>query len=240
MPVLVVIPARLGSTRLPRKLLQPLGGVPLVVRVAERLQSFGLADRLIVATDADAIETVVAAAGFEVARTSPAHPSGTDRVWEVAARPGFDEYDAIVNAQGDSPFLPYGAVAGALAMLGRGFDLGTAAVPLAGWERDDLSRVKVAIAPEGRALAFSRSPLASAPWRHLGVYAFTRDALRRITRSEPDPAERALGLEQLRALALGLSIGVAMLGEDAGPSVDTPADLEKARTHWTLMHEAVS
>ncbi len=239
MPVLVVIPARLGSTRLPRKLLQPLGGVPLVVRVAERLQSFGIADRLIVASDAPEIDAAVRDAGFESVRTSPGHPSGADRIHEVIGLPEFHSYDAIVNAQGDSPFVPLSAATGALAMLGQGFDVGTAAVPLDPLEREDPSRVKVRIGARGEALAFSRAPLSGESWRHLGLYAYTREALGRMSRSAPVAAERAEGLEQLRALALGLTIGVATLGEDSGPSVDTPADLVKARAHWTLMHEAV-
>ncbi len=239
MPVLVVIPARLGSTRLPRKLLQPLAGVPLVVRVAERLQSFGLADRLVVGTDDPEIEAVVTRSGFEAILTARGHRSGTDRVSEVAGRAEFREFDAIVNAQGDSPFLPLASVAGALAMLGRGFDMGTAAVPLDSSEPDHPSCVKVAIDPRGRAIEFSRTPRLGARWRHLGVYAYTRGVLERLTRSEPTPAEVAEDLEQLRAMDLGLSIGVATLTEDAGPSVDTPSDLEKARALWTLMHEAV-
>src|SRR5438128_1257798 len=106
MPVLVVIPARLGSTRLRHKSLQPLGGVPLIVRVAERASGYGVADRLVVATDATSIAEVVRQAGFEAVLTSSKHPSGTDRIYEVVSRPEFARYDPILNVQGDTPFLP--------------------------------------------------------------------------------------------------------------------------------------
>jgi 3-deoxy-manno-octulosonate cytidylyltransferase (CMP-KDO synthetase) len=238
MPVLVVIPARLGSTRLPRKLLQPLGGVPLIVRVAERVHSFELADRLVVATDSPEILQVAGQAGFDVTLTSPCHPSGTDRVYEVAARPEFAGFDAILNVQGDAPFLPRAAAAGALEQLARGFAVGTAAVPLGPGDGDDPGCVKVLIGGRGEARGFSRLPIAGGVnWRHLGVYGYTRPALERITRAAPTRAERAEGLEQLRALALGLAVGVARLDEPAGPAVDTPADLEEAQAHWTLLHE---
>src|SRR4029453_2393978 len=101
MPVLVVIPARLGSTRLPRKPLQPLGGVPLIVRVAERIQEHGVADRLVVAPDAHEIAATVQAAGFEAVLSSTRHASGTDRVHEVSSRTEFAGYDEILNVQGD-------------------------------------------------------------------------------------------------------------------------------------------
>src|SRR5215510_14082430 len=106
MPVLVVIPARLGSTRLPQKPLQPLGGVPLIVRVAQRILEYRIADRLVIATDADAVVRAAEAAGLDARMTGSQHASGTDRVHELSARGEFDRYDHIVNVQGDAPFLP--------------------------------------------------------------------------------------------------------------------------------------
>lgn len=236
MPVLVVIPARLGSTRLPRKLLQPLGGVPLVVRVAERVQSFQVADRLVVASDSPEILTAVRAAGFESILTR-AHPSGTDRVGEVAALREFASFDGIVNVQGDAPFLSREALSGALAQLDR-FDIGTAATRLLPEEADDPATVKVVIGPQGDARSFSRGFVpGSMNWRHLGLYAFSRAALERMVSEPPADLETSHSLEQLRAVGLGLSIGVAIVEGPVGPAVDTEPDLEKARAYWTIKNE---
>ncbi|MGQ0703782.1 MAG: 3-deoxy-manno-octulosonate cytidylyltransferase [Gemmatimonadales bacterium] len=238
MPVLGVIPARLGSTRLPRKPLQPVGGVPLVVRVAQRVRAHGVVDRLVIATDSPEVEGVIRHAGFEAVLTSPLHPSGTDRVFEVASRSEFAGFDAILNVQGDEPFVSHAALAGALAQLRLGFDLGTVAAPLAAEHHDDLTRVKVMMDPAGRALTFSRSAIPGGTnWLHLGVYAYQRPALERVARHAPIPEEQAQRLEQLRALGLGLRIGVAIVDKPAGPSVDTEADLAEAETHWTLLTE---
>ena len=238
MPVLGVIPARLGSRRLPRKPLQPLGGVPLIVRVAERAAGNGVADQLVVATDSPEIEAVVRQAGFTAVLTSESHPTGTDRVHEVAARPEFARFDEILNLQGDGPFLPFSALSGAVRQLRLGFDLGTAATPLDPGDRGNPARVKVVMDPSGRALGFSRVLIPGlVNWHHLGLYAYRRQALEKLARAEPVAAERVEGLEQLRALALGLSIGVARLDEPAGPEVDTEADLQQAQSHWTLTHE---
>ena len=240
MPVLGVIPARLGSTRLPRKPLQPLGGVPLVVRVAERVRAHGVADRLVVATDSPEIEAVVRDAGFEAILTSHHHSSGTDRVYEAASRAEFTGFDEVLNVQGDSPFLPLTALAGALRQLRMGHDIGTAAAPLELSAVDDPSQVKVVIDPAGRALAFSRSAVPGvANWHHLGVYAYARPALERLAGAAPTPGELVHGLEQLRAMALRLSIGVAPVDEPGGPAVDTEADLRRAEVHWNHVHEVI-
>ncbi len=240
MPVLVVIPARLGSTRLPHKPLQPLGGVPLIVRVAQRVLEYRIADRLVIATDAAAVVAAAEAAGLDARLTAAEHASGTDRVHELSARGEFDGYDEIVNVQGDTPFLPAEAVRGAIAQLRRGYDIGTAAVPLETDGLNDPSRVKVVTTVEGRALYFSRAaiPYASVrAWRHLGVYAYSRTALGRIALAPPSPLERAEGLEQLRALELGMSIGVERLREAAPPEIDTWEDLREAESYWTVTQE---
>jgi len=240
MPVLGVIPARLGSTRLPRKPLQPLGGVPLVVRVAQQIQSLEITDRLVVATDSTEIEAAVLEAGFEAILTSPHHPSGTDRVYEIVTRREFAGFDEILNAQGDAPFLALAAAAGALRQLRQDRDVGTAAERLDPADQLDRSRVKVVINPSGLAVTFSRSGIpGQSNWRHVGVYAYRRPALERLARAAPTAQELAHGLEQLRALELGLSIGVARLDESAGPAIDTLADLELAQAHWNLLHEVL-
>jgi 3-deoxy-manno-octulosonate cytidylyltransferase (CMP-KDO synthetase) len=246
MSVLGVIPARLGSTRLPQKPLQPLGGVPLVVRVAERVRALGAVDELIVATDAAPIARVVEQAGIRAVLTSSMHLTGTERVAEVAARDEFASFDRILNIQGDEPFVPGEALAGALGRLELGDDVGTAAAPLDPAEADDPARVKVVVDVTGRALYFSRAcipfqhgaelPPAGLYWQHLGVYAYTRSALARWVSWPPALLEEAERLEQLRALAHGLRIGVARLATAALPGIDTPEDLRRAESHWLSTH----
>jgi 3-deoxy-manno-octulosonate cytidylyltransferase (CMP-KDO synthetase) len=242
MRVLGVIPARLGSTRLPNKPLQLLAGEPLITRVVQRVLEHGLTDDLVVATDSRLVAQVVERAQARAVLTEASHPSGTDRVAEVAERPEYRGYDVVLNVQGDEPFLPREAVLGALDRVERGDDVGTASAPLAPELADDPSLVKVVTDAEGRALYFSRAQI---PFRrdpreagdglyrqHLGVYAYTRGALARWVSAPPSPAELAERLEQLRALHLGLAIGVAALTEPALPGIDTSDDLRRAEAHW--------
>lgn len=243
MPVLGVIPARLGSTRLPRKPLQLIGGVPLVVRVAQRASEAGVVDSLVIATDSEEIAAVARAAGVNAVLTRPDHESGTDRVAEVARRAEYTGFDIVVNIQGDEPFLSGAALAGAVDMVRAGFDIGTAAGTLVGDAAQSPSLVKVVCAANGRALYFSRSaipfhrdagPAADRRYnQHIGVYACTRNALLTWASLVPTALELSERLEQLRALENGLAIGVALLDETALPGVDTQEDLERADAHWT-------
>jgi 3-deoxy-manno-octulosonate cytidylyltransferase (CMP-KDO synthetase) len=235
-----VVPARLASTRLPEKPLHPILGRPLVEWVWRRVSAMSVLDRAVIATDSDRIADVCRRLGAPVTLTSPDHESGTDRVAEVADRPEFRDFDCVVNIQGDEPLMSEEEVAGAARMVTEsGWDVGTCATPVR--EVDayaDPSVVKVVCASDGRALYFSRAPiphlrdrdpgteeLAAAPFlRHLGVYAFTRDALARWVTMEPSPLERIERLEQLRALEGGLGIGVALV-ERAARGVDTPEDV---------------
>jgi len=241
MSVLAVIPARLGATRLPRKPLRLLAGVPLVVRVAHRVEAMGVASTCVVATDSDEVLAVCAAAGVRAVLTGASHPSGTDRVAEVAARPEFSGFDVILNVQGDEPFVRADAVAGAVGIVSRGeAPLGTAAA-LAGADillRPDV--VKVVCDDAGRALYFSRAPIpflrdaSDAAWQsslvrqHIGVYSYTRDALLRWVSLPPHPLELTERLEQLRPLAHGLSIGVAVVAAGGEGGIDTEDDLRRA------------
>jgi 3-deoxy-manno-octulosonate cytidylyltransferase (CMP-KDO synthetase) len=243
MPVLGVIPARLGSTRLPRKPLQLIGGVPLVVRVAQRAIEAGATDALVVATDSEEIAAVARAAGVNAVLTRSEHESGTDRVAEVARRAEYAGFEIVVNIQGDEPFLSAAALGGAVDMVRAGFDIGTAAGSVMGDAAQSPSLVKVVCTGNGRALYFSRSAIpfhrdAGAAddrryHQHIGVYACTRSALLQWAALAPTPLELAERLEQLRALENGLSIGVALLDETALPGVDTQEDLERADAHWT-------
>jgi 3-deoxy-manno-octulosonate cytidylyltransferase (CMP-KDO synthetase) len=130
MRVLGVIPARLGSTRLPNKPLQMLAGEPLITRVIQRVQEHGLADELVVATDSPMVAQVVERSQIRAVLTERGHLTGTDRVAEVAARPEFAGFDAVVNVQGDEPFLAREALAGSIERVAQGDDIGTAAAPL--------------------------------------------------------------------------------------------------------------
>ena len=248
MSVLAVIPARLGATRLPHKPLRDLGGAPLVVRVLERVRALGLADRIVVATEAPAVRDVVVAAGGEAVLTSEAHPSGTDRVAEVAALPSMAAYDVIVNVQGDEPFMRGDAMAGAIAMVrDHGFPLGTAAGRRGPEILGDPNCVKVVRADDGRALYFSRAEIPhlreasetaerdALVLQHMGIYAARRDALMRWVALPPHPLELVERLEQLRALAAGLAMGVAVVDAPSWGEVNTEDDLIRANTHWAAL-----
>jgi 3-deoxy-manno-octulosonate cytidylyltransferase (CMP-KDO synthetase) len=222
-----------------------LAGEPLITRVIQRVQEHGLTDELVVATDSPMVARVVERSQVRAVMTDRNHLTGTDRVAEVAARPEFTGFDAVVNVQGDEPFLAREALEGAIERVAGGDDIGTAAAPLDAALAGDPSRVKVVTDAKGRALYFSRAAIphhrdaADAPdsryWQHLGIYAYSRDALRRWTGLEPSPAELAERLEQLRALHHGLRIGVARLAEPAEPGVDTLDDLRRAEAHWQAL-----
>lgn len=234
MPLLGVIPARLGSSRLPEKPLRLLAGDPLILWVVRRVADLGRCDRLVVATDAPAVVDTVSRAGYEAILTSERHRSGTERIAEVVGRGDMAPYDVILNVQGDEPFVAGEALAGAVAEVHAGNPIGTAAGPLDARDATDPNRVKVVVDAEGRALYFSRAPVPFARdgrpapgtyWQHIGVYAYTRDALRRWVAWPPTAAEQAEQLEQLRPLHYGLAIGVARLAQPAPGGIDTAEDL---------------
>ncbi len=242
---LAVIPARLGATRLPRKPLRLLGGAPLIVRVWERIVESAAADRVIVATDSEEIAAVVMERGGEVAMTRADHPSGTDRVAEVAERPELQAYDVIVNVQGDEPFVRPEAIAGAAALVRSGtFPLATCASRAAPGIVDNPDVVKVVCADDGRAMYFSRAPVPFLRDRadladrnvlvrhHLGLYAYTRSALRQWVSLPVHALERVERLEQLRPLAAGIAMGVHLVDAPPLGGVDTEEDLARANALW--------
>ena len=250
MRTLAVIPARLGATRLPRKPLRLLAGRPLVIRVWERVQAMGVAERCIIATDSEEVAEAARQHGAEVALTASRHPSGTDRGAEVASRAEFAGFDAIVNVQGDEPFVAAAAVRGAAAMVAGGrFSLGTAAVAAGPEILGNPNVVKVVAADDGRAMYFSRAAipflrdptdarqLAGRVWQHLGIYAYTRAALAQWVALPEHPLERIERLEQLRPLAAGLAMGVAHIEEPVRVGIDTEDDLIRANAEWTNFNQ---
>ena len=245
MKTAVVIPARLGATRLPRKPLRDLAGEPLVVRVWRRVQGMGVADIVVVATDHEEVATVARRAGAHVVMTSSDCASGTARVAEVAASPEFSDYDVFVNVQGDEPFISAGFIRAAADVVRSGnFPLGTVAANATEEIFDRPSVVKVVTAVDGRALYFSRAPIpflreaADAGLRrpltlqHIGVYSYTREALARWMALPPHPLEDIERLEQLRPLAHGIAMGVAVVNEPAECGIDTEEDLQAANARW--------
>jgi 3-deoxy-manno-octulosonate cytidylyltransferase (CMP-KDO synthetase) len=248
MGLLAVIPARLGATRLPRKPLRLLGGRPLVVRVWQRAVELAVADHCVVATDSLEVRDAVRDAGGDVVLTRDDHPSGTDRVAEVAARREFARYDSVVNIQGDEPFASADVVRAAATLVTDGrFPLGTVACPAPADVLALADVVKVVAADDGRALYFSRAPIPHLRdahddadralrdrmvHRHIGIYAYTRDALERWVALPPHALERVERLEQLRPLAHGLAMGVAVVADAPPPGIDTEDDLARADAAW--------
>ncbi|HEX8943941.1 MAG TPA: 3-deoxy-manno-octulosonate cytidylyltransferase [Gemmatimonadaceae bacterium] len=246
MRTLAVIPARLGATRLPRKPLRLLAGLPLVVRVWQRVESTAVADRVVIATDSDEVAESATAAGAEVVMTSPSHASGTERVAEVARRPEFTEFAAVINVQGDEPFVSRQALLGAAHLVTDGaFVVGTAAVLATPDILGDPHVVKVVAARDGRAMYFSRAAIPflrnrddaelqrAYIWQHIGVYAYERSALMQWVALPESPLEQIERLEQLRPLAAGISIGVSLIDEPVRPGIDTEEDLARANREWT-------
>ena len=238
---LVVIPARLGSTRLPRKPLADIGGKPMVIRVAERAQQ-SLAQSVVVATDSPEIQAACDEHRIECLLTSADHPTGTDRIAEVAQLLKLPPATLVVNVQGDEPLIPpelINQVAQTLADHSA-CAISTIAVPI----EDDAeitnpNVVKVVLNRSGEAMYFSRAaiPFVRNPdtagkiahLRHLGIYAYRADFLQAYTRLDPAPQEQAEALEQLRALWNGYRIAVHTASEAPPAGVDTPEDLERVR-----------
>ena len=246
MTTLAVIPARLGATRLPRKPLRLLAGTPIVLRTWERVRSMSLAERCVIATDSVEVAEAARAAGAECVMTRAEHPSGTDRVAEVAALPEFARYDVVVNVQGDEPFVSEQAVRGAAGMVTRhGFALGTVAARADAAILATPHVVKVVCADDGRAMYFSRAPIPflreqadagvqrALVRQHIGVYAYARAALQRWVALPPHPLEQVERLEQLRPLAAGLAMGVALVESAPASGIDTEDDLVRANARWT-------
>jgi 3-deoxy-manno-octulosonate cytidylyltransferase (CMP-KDO synthetase) len=232
---ILLIPARMASTRLPGKPLAAIAGRPMIVRVWERAMAADLGPVVVAAAEPEIVAAIEAAGGLAVL-TDPDLPSGSDRIFaalKIADPQG--RPDVVVNLQGDLPALAPDAIAAAVAAL-PGADIATLAAKITDpAERSNPAVVKAVVAwdaggQKGRALYFTRSPAPSGDgplFHHVGIYAYTRDALTRFVGLPPSPLEQREKLEQLRALEANMSIAVARV--DTVPlSVDTPADLERA------------
>ena len=238
MTPIVIIPARMAASRLPGKPLADIGGTPMILRVLAQARLAGVGEVAVAAADAEIVDLVRAAGGVAVL-TDPALPSGSDRALAALGEldPG-GRCDIVVNLQGDMPFVSPSVITACLGVLAAEAecDIATAIAPEASpADRADPAVVKAVVSlrgrePRGRALYFTRSVLyGDAPvWKHVGVYAYRREALKRFCTAPPSPLEQREKLEQLRALELGLSIWAAVVDETP-ISVDTPADLEAAR-----------
>lgn len=241
----VAIPARFAASRLPGKPLRLLGGEPLILHVARRALQAG-AREVWVAADDPRITDALAGAGVQVAMTSAAHRSGSDRLAECADIAGWTDDTVVVNLQGDEPFAPAAGIrAVAETLVGSGAEMGTLAAPIDDVESlFDPNVVKLVRAANGDALYFSR---AAVPWprddfatdrsrlpgsghwlRHIGIYGYRAGFLKRFAALSPTPLERVESLEQLRALEHGYRIAVAMTPESFPPGVDTVEDLARA------------
>lgn len=234
----VAIPARLASSRLERKALADLGGKPMVVRVAERAAQSN-AKQILVATDAVEIESVCEAAGLTVLMTRTDHPSGTDRIAEVASRLGLDDEALIVNVQGDEPLIPVELINQVADTLAANFEcvMSTAAVAIQNAEEiTNPNAVKVVLNQHHEALYFSRAAVPydrtqSSPtyYRHIGIYAYRVGFLKKYAQLSSSPLEVAESLEQLRVLWHGYRIAVHLASVLPPAGVDTPEDLTRVR-----------
>jgi 3-deoxy-manno-octulosonate cytidylyltransferase (CMP-KDO synthetase) len=243
----VIIPARLASTRLPGKPLADIGGLPMVVRVAQRAAASG-ASRVVVAGDDASIVQACQLHGVEALLTRTDHASGSDRLAEACTLLGLDGDAVVVNVQGDEPLIDPALVSRCAAVLAEHPDcvMSTAAHPLSTLaEYLNPNIVKVVLDAAGRAMYFSRAPLPwqrdgnadgvrmlpsnPAPLRHIGLYAYRAGFLRRFPSLPAAPIEATEALEQLRVLWHGERIAVHVTPDDPGAGVDTPEDLERVR-----------
>jgi 3-deoxy-manno-octulosonate cytidylyltransferase (CMP-KDO synthetase) len=246
---MVVIPARLASSRLPHKPLADIAGLPMVVRVAQRAQQ-SLAARVVVAADHQSILEACKAHGVLALLTRDDHPSGSDRLAETCQQLAWDDNTIVVNVQGDEPLMNpelINQVADLLAQRPEA-SMSTAAHTID--TVDEFANpnvVKVILDARQLAMYFSRAPI---PWwrdgnlqglalpcppplRHIGIYAYRAGFLKKFPQLPPAPLETIEALEQMRALWHGYKIAVHVTQQAPGPGVDTLADLERVRALWT-------
>lgn len=242
----VLIPARLGSTRLPNKPLADIGGAPMVVRVAQRVMSLTTPSgkvRVVVAADSPAIISACMTHGIEAVLTRQDHPSGSDRLAEACSLLGLADKEIVVNVQGDEPLMDTDLVSEVAKLLSAHprASMSTAAHKIDNWlDFINPNVVKVVLNAAGLALYFSRAPIPHgrdhpgvlpnpSPLRHIGIYGYRVGFLRQFPTLAQAPFEITESLEQLRALWHGHQIAVHICQHAPGPGVDTLEDLERVR-----------
>ena len=251
-PFIVVIPARLASTRLPRKPLADIGGAPMIVRVAQQAQKSAAA-RVIVATDSDEVLDICEQYHIDALKTRASHLTGTDRLSEVVEILQLPDKAMLVNVQGDEPFIPPELINLVAKALHDSPGAAIATVGVALSHEADIQNpniVKIVHNHLGEALYFSRAPIpflrgpgsAVNPaqrlpcLRHIGLYAYQSHFLRAFTNLSPAPIELAESLEQLRALWHGYKIQIVDSHAAPPAGVDTPEDLYRAQQQWDELH----
>ena len=244
MKVLCVIPARYASTRLPGKPLSMIAGKPMIQHVYERACQAQLPNEVVVATDNELVEKAVLDFGGKAVMTSPDHPSGTDRLAEVALM--YPDVDVIVNVQGDEPMIPPEVIDRLAEAFNGDADLNMATMTVVMDEEDyeNPAAVKVVTDQQCYALYFSLSlmpyprnkPEGYKVYKHVGIYAYRRSFLLKYAALEPTPLERAESLEQLRALENGYKFKV-LESDFQGIGVDTPEDLAAVNELFTKMNK---
>jgi len=248
MSFIVIIPARMASTRLPNKPLADLGGKPMVVRVAERAAQSG-ASQVVVATDHADILAACERHGVQARMTRADHPSGTDRIAELAAAMDLTEDAVVVNVQGDEPLIDPALISATAALVNVQTPMATAAHPIEdAAEVFNPNVVKVILNKDGGALYFSRAaipwhrdgfahsrealPAGYRPLRHVGLYAYRNAFLQAFPRLALSPLEQIEALEQLRVLWHGYPIAVHVMQHAPAAGIDTPEDLERVRLNF--------
>lgn len=233
---IIIIPARMGSTRLPNKPLAEINGSPMIAHVVKRAQESQQGD-VLVACDHIDIKIAAEKAGAQAVLTDPDLPSGSDRIWQALKMQG-NKYDVIVNMQGDEPLLDPNYLKRVVDLMAQTpADIGTLVAPVQTKEDIQNPNVVKAVLSAGandtiaRALYFSRQPVphnAHTYYHHIGLYAYRYEALKKFVSCQPSPLEKQESLEQLRALENGMTLYAAVV-DKAPKGVDTLEDLEKTR-----------
>jgi len=239
---MIIIPARIGSTRFPNKVLADIDGIPMVVRTA---MAAAHVDSVTIATDAQEVVDVAAAHDIRAVLTSDKHESGTDRIYEAARLLGLKEDEIIINVQGDEPFIESEVIEAVYRLTKANADnekilMNSCYKTITGPEADDPNLVKVVTDTDGIALYFSRAKI---PYPrdhnndsykgHLGIYGFTMRSLARFCALSPAPLEHIEKLEQLRTLYYGYDVAMVKVQTESF-GIDTPEDLERALKHHRL------
>ena len=239
---MIIIPARIGSSRFPNKVLADIGGIPMVIRTAMTVAGI---DTVIIATDSQEVIDIARSHNIQAVMTSTIHQSGTDRIYEAAQKLGLSDNEIIINVQGDEPFIETEVVQAIYDLTKKHKDnekvmMNSCYKTISNPEADDPNIVKVVTDEAGIALYFSRAKIPyprdhhfDAYKGHLGIYGFTMGSLGKFCALNPAPLESIEKLEQLRALYHGYEVAMTEV-ETESFGIDTPEDLEKAVRHHRL------